>query len=418
MNTKLTLVELIDILAESTSTSKRMCELFLRELFSTVSQELIKGETVKIKNIGTFKVTEVKARKSVNVVDGEDIEISGHKKITFTPDKSLAEAVNQPFAQFESVVLDDALTDEKLAAIDEKYPSVAFDSPVEETPAPAIAVEETPAPAVEEAPAAPAIEDAPAPERQVTPEPPVTPVDNPPIERKPMLVGIPIDGPSHPVPEPVQEEVVPNRHFYRPEPRNIYSPTPEQIEEASHKPNRRWLWTLLGLVAAAALAWLLMWGLNRQSVEKHDQEIVMADTIVGEDDDTTGTQLATTKAKPEKEVKAEPKQEPKAEPKSEPKQEPKAEEKPTQANQIAQGERTDVITSQEVLTTMAQKYYGSQWFWVYIYEENKNRGIINDPNNIRPGTRVVIPPAEKYGINPKDKASLKKAQIKSMELLR
>ena len=415
MNTKITLVELIDILAESTSTSKRMCELFLRELFSTVSQELINGETVKIKNIGTFKVTQVKPRKSVNVVDGEDIEISGHKKITFTPDKSLAEAVNQPFAQFESVVLDDALTDEKLAAIDEKYPSVAFDSPVEEAPA-APTIEEAPAPAIEDVPAAPARPVSPEPPvSPVSPEPPVTPVDNPPIERKPMLVGIPIDGPSHPVPEPVQEEVVPDRHFYRPEPRNIYTPTPEQIEEASHKPNRRWLWPLLGLVAAAALAWLLMWGLNKQSVEKHDQEIVMADTIVGDDLDTIGEKLATTaKPKPEIEAKAEPKQEPKVEAK----QEPKAEEKPAQVNQATQGERTDVITRQEVLTTMAQKYYGSQWFWVYIYEENKNRGIINDPNNIRPGTRVVIPPAEKYGINPNDKASLKKAQIKSMELLR
>jgi hypothetical protein len=44
--------------------------------------------------------------------------------------------------------------------------------------------------------------------------------------------------------------------------------------------------------------------------------------------------------------------------------------------------------------------------------------IINNPNNIKPGTRVVIPPASKYGINPKDKASLKKAQIKSMEYLK
>ena len=71
-----------------------------------------------------------------------------------------------------------------------------------------------------------------------------------------------------------------------------------------------------------------------------------------------------------------------------------------------------------VLTTLSEKHYGSPLFWVYIYEENVARGTINDPNNIRPGTRVVIPPASKYGINPNDKASLKKAQIKSMEYLK
>ena len=76
-----------------------------------------------------------------------------------------------------------------------------------------------------------------------------------------------------------------------------------------------------------------------------------------------------------------------------------------------------MVTSQIVLSTLAEKHYGSPWFWVYIYQENKNRGIISDPNNIRPGTRVVIPPAKKYGINPNDKASLKKAQRLSWEIL-
>ena len=381
MNTKLTLVELIDILAESTSTSKRMCELFLRELFSTVSQELIKGETVKIKNIGTFKVTQVKPRKSVNVVDGEDIEISGHKRITFTPDKSLAEAVNQPFAQFESVILDDALTDEKLAAIDEKYPSVAFDSSTEETPA-TTTVEEAPvtsvAPATPAAPApAPAPEEPVAPEEPiapVTPEEPVAPVtpsepvapavpvDNPPIERKPLLVGIPIDGPSHPVPEraPVEEPVV-NDRFYRPELRDAYSPTEEQLSSVAPKRNLKWLWALLAVALVAGALWLLL-GHNGTTAP---DEAVPLDTAEVYVEDTSVV--------------------------------------------------TDTVTSQIVLTVLSEKHYGSPWFWVYIYEENKDK--ISNPNNIRPGTEVVIPPAEKYGIDAKDPASLKKAQHRSWEIL-
>ena len=123
MNSKITLVELARLMAQATSTTSRVCELFLRELFTTVSQALIDGENVKIKGIGTFKVTAVKPRKSVNVTTGDPMEIKGYNKVSFTPDKKLAEALNQPFAQFETVFLNDAVSDEKLAEIDAHYPS-------------------------------------------------------------------------------------------------------------------------------------------------------------------------------------------------------------------------------------------------------------------------------------------------------
>ncbi len=394
MNNKLTLVELIDLLAESTSTSKRMCELFLRELFTTVSQELIKGETVKIKSIGTFKVTEVKSRKSVNVVDGEDIEISGHRRITFTPDKSLAEAVNQPFAHFESVVLDDALTDDKLAAIDEKYPSVALDTPAEDAPA-HTAMEkphETPvapvtpaAPEVHEAPespkapevskvaetpaapvapavtAAPEVPELPAePVIPAAPAVPESPANQPPVEHKPMLVGIPIDGPSHPVPEqkPVEEPVV-NDRFYRPELRDAYTPTEEQLS-AEPKRNFKWLWALLGVALVAGIIWLVL-GRHGGASDSEAVPVENAEIYVDEP-----------------------------------------------------AEVTDTVTAQVVLTVLSEKHYGSPWFWVYIYEENKDK--ISNPDNIKPGTVVVIPPAEKYGIDPNDPASLKKAKHRSWEI--
>ncbi len=323
MDNKVTLVELIDCLAEVTSSSKRLCELFLRELFSTVSQELVDGNTVKIKNIGTFKVSLVKSRKSVSIKDGKDIEISGYKRITFTPDKSLAQAVNEPFAQFESVVLDDALTDDKLAAIDEKYNAVSSE-PSE-------------------------------------PSEPSTPVEEPPVQRKPMLVGIPIDGPSHPVPEPTPvEEPVVDDHFYRPELRDVYSPTQEQLSSAPRKRNLKWLWAVLAVAVIAAVMWLLL-GHNGTSASGDAAPIDTAEVYV---------------------------------------EEPVV---------------TDTVTAQIVLTVLAEKHYGSPWFWVYIYEENK--AIISDPNNIRPGTQVVIPSPEKYGIDPNDPASLKKAQRRSWEIL-
>lgn len=497
MNTKVTLVELAAMMAESTSTTKRVCELFLKDLFATISQSLIDGESVKVKGLGTFKVMQVKPRKSTNVHTGKDIQVAGYRKVTFTPDKALAEAINQPFAQFESVFLDDAVTDEQLAEIDKQHPSAISEQPEvkeEQSPAPpeteqkveiveepvaeepvSLDAEEMPAaplpfelPEMTEAapapepdalfepmpeddfrqvekpkapaqPGKPAMEEhvrkspamaQPLPDKPAKPEKPVEPA-KPKLERKPMLVGRPIDGPSQPTPEPEKpEETAPNRHFYRPEPRNAYTPTPEQIEEAERKHDQRcnWLWILLGLLGAALLLWAITRGCSDSNAEQHEQEVVAADTIVGDGDEVVEAKVEPkpeanpepkVEPKPEAkpEVKPEPKPEPKPEAKPEPKPEAKPETKPADKH-AAKGEVTDVVTSQIVLTTLSEKHYGSPWFWVYIYEENVARGIINNPNNIRPGTRVVIPPADKYGINPKDKASLKKAQLKSMEYLK
>lgn len=499
MNTKITILELADLMAESTSTSSRMCELFIRELFATVSQALIDGESVKIKGIGTFKISHVKARKSTNVNTGEPTELSSHNRLTFTPDKTLAEAVNHPFAQFETVILDDQVTDEKLAEIDEQYPSILFDSSDEPLPLPPSETDvPSPSPVVApvvgeplevdlpqppDMPVPPPPEDIPLPDDEVTPTPQVSqqpaddvteaPASEPkaekavkdteepetpkaaeakdtqpkateepkvteepkateakateapqakpaeePVKRRPMLVGIPIDGPSQPVPSQEQvEEAKTDRHFYRPEPRNAYTPTPEQIEEASHKTNYRWLWALLCLLTAGVLIWLIARGGSENVSEPDEALVVAADTLVT-DGDSVPEAIAEAKPEVKPEVKPEAKPEVKPEVKPENKPEAKAEEKPKTDKPKKNGEVTDVVTSQIVLTTLAEKHYGSPWFWVYIYEENVNRGIINNPNNIRPGTRVVIPPASKYGINPNDKASLKKAQRKSWEYLK
>lgn len=386
MNAKITFPEIVDLIAESTSTTKRVCELFLRELFATVSQSLIDGEDVKIKGVGTFKVTRVKPRKSVSVNTGGSIEISGHKKLTFTPDKSLSEAVNQPFAQFETVFLDDAVTDEKLAAIDKEYPSlfdeVEKDEPVQETPK----TESKPeAPEPEPQQETPVAEPEPeAPEPEVEPEAPkadatsepqkteephaVEPAHAEPVSR-PMLVGIPIDGPTQPKPEPEPvEEPVKDEYFYRPAPRNAYTPTAEQLAAMPRKVDKRWIGVIVGVLACGLLCWLLMKGCGK------------AESGAGSGTDSDTVALAI----------------------EEPMDEPAT--------------VTETVTDQNVLSTMAAKHYGSQWFWVYIYEENKDK--IANPDNVPIGTVVVIPPAEKYGIDAHDQASLKKAQRRSWEILK
>ena len=111
MNNKIAFPELVDTIAELTNTSKRVSELFLKELFGVIKERLEQGETVKIKNLGTFKVVDIASRKSVNVNTGEDMEIPAHRRVSFTPDKSLAVAINMPFEGFETVMLDDDISE-------------------------------------------------------------------------------------------------------------------------------------------------------------------------------------------------------------------------------------------------------------------------------------------------------------------
>ncbi len=76
--------------------------------------------------------------------------------------------------------------------------------------------------------------------------------------------------------------------------------------------------------------------------------------------------------------------------------------------------QTDKVTSKRYLTTMSREYYGNFNFWVYIYEENKSK--LGNPNAIRPGTIVVIPPPSKYGIDANNPQSIEVAKQKAIEI--
>lgn len=98
--------ELVEQVANKLSVSKRIAEEFLKSLFAEIEDALIKGESVKIKNLGTFKLQWNEPRKSVNVQTGEVILLDGYNKVTFTPDSDLKDAVNKPYAHLETVELD------------------------------------------------------------------------------------------------------------------------------------------------------------------------------------------------------------------------------------------------------------------------------------------------------------------------
>lgn len=105
-------------LSEKSGLSMEDAEKFIKQMFDVANDALQQDKIVKMKWLGTFKVQSVKDRESIDVNTGERILIEGRDKISFTPDAVLKEIVNKPFAQFETVVVNDGVD---FSAIDEKF---------------------------------------------------------------------------------------------------------------------------------------------------------------------------------------------------------------------------------------------------------------------------------------------------------
>ena len=463
MNKKLTFPELAELLSVATNTSKRMSELFLRELFATIAQSLIEGDSVKVKGLGVFKVSDVSSRKSIDVNTGQAIEIAGHKKITFTPDKSMAEAVNASFACFEAVVLDDDVTNEMIQEIDDEVAAPLVDatsqSEAEELPAENVASAEEPIETVEvpeetaENTVTPPpfniseIESgstAPEPEPEEEVEEPTVAVEPEPAE--PVEESQPEPEVGEPEPEEVviveevpaeaaeAEEPQPEPDGQEPGVQPIADMPQEQDEDAieqsgdndeelggeedsydedkhrrhrgRHRRHHSKSWyernsfglgfmagALTGIAfAVAALLYLDNYGyitITRNKIETvrpAKEEVVeivdSIDTHMAADTVASRTEAAVTESA-----------------------------KPADKPAVV----TDTVRTGNFLSRMARRFYGNSHFWVYIYEEN--RAKITNPNNVPEGTVVVIPPAEKYGIDAQNPESVEKARRKEGQVL-
>lgn len=194
---KVSITELASKLMEKHGLKRTEAELFIRQFVGVINDGLKNDKSVKVKGLGTFKVQAVSARKSVDVNTGEAIVIEGRDKISFTAEAVMRDLVNAPFAQFETVIVNDGVDFSEIDAkheadnteakeptpaveptpVAEPEPAVVEPTPVAE-PEPAV-VEPTPVaepePAVvEAAPAAepePTVEPAPAAEPEPTVEP-------------------------------------------------------------------------------------------------------------------------------------------------------------------------------------------------------------------------------------------------------
>lgn len=466
MNNKVTFPELVEQVAQYANTSKRMSELFLKELFATISQSLIDGESVKVKGIGTFKLTEVSPRKSVDVNTGEEIEIPGHKKLSFAPDKDMAEAINQPFMHFETEILDDDVTDDQLAAIDAGVPTEA---PADAAPA----EEETDDTAATEAPAAEApvaaeeevvmppvfvapVEEPEPEEAETEAEAPVEPSEEVPAEEE-APAEVPVQEPADEPEETISDEEAEIEEETEPEPVTEVEPSavaePEdeaEDAEAEGEPDaesemvseeladervgqeidkrritRRSLLEgfVVGVVTTLivtlfAYRLYLMKGYEATPADEEPfVENVSTDSVTTPEqalaENSDAADADKQKAAEEQKKADEDKKKAEEEKKKAEEEKLKAEAaKPTTAN-VAAG-TTDTIKPGTNLYRMSRKHYGSDKFWVYIYEENKAK--YPNPNTIPVGAVLHIPQLGKYGAKAGDPASIAAAKKKQGEI--
>ena len=127
MKKKLTLQDFADYIAQSEGVDKTTAEAFVRAFFDIIEEGLIDDKFVKIKGFGTFKLVAVSERESVNINTGERFQISGHTKVSFTPDSTMKELVNRPFAHFEAVDLNDDTDTKEFEVIDEEMEEEELD---------------------------------------------------------------------------------------------------------------------------------------------------------------------------------------------------------------------------------------------------------------------------------------------------
>lgn len=383
MNEKITLPALITLLSDKSGKTKKQCEDFLREFFNTIVDTLAEGENVRVKGLGTFKVITVEARKSVNVNTGEQMEIPSHRKIVFIPAKELAEEVNSPFAMFESVEIpeEEEESGEKFEDENSGDMEVAPDSEENE--------------AIE-----PNADDVPEPQGEYV------------IEEGTVIENV--DAPeNHSAPETEREE--PRGQEVIEEPEELEEPQePEEPEVeafAEAMPKTKSYRFLIGFACGLAFAALLCLGAYVFFFDNIFKNYHSEVTDAKIENPAVQKQIATTDSTASSSAKA---QQPADTATVKPAEKVGAEEPSETAPTLPSDIVYDTITKTRYLTTMAKDHYGNYNLWPYIYEENKK--ILGHPDRIKPGTRIVVPPLSKYGVDPKNPEDIRKAKAMGVKI--
>ena len=397
MNEKITLQDIINLLCAKHDMTKKDAELFVKTMFDLIEEALATEKYVKIKGFGTFKLTEVDARESVNVNTGERFEIQGHSKVTFTPDTTMKDLINKPFAHFETVVLNDGVeledtpteeatdapqTLEEAPVIVEETPVVIEEAPIviEETPIvveeTSVIVEETPVVEIEETTmeeVAPEITEEPVAVEEATEEEPI--IEE--TEEKVVAIETPVAEEEEVVAVPIVEE--------KPvidEPK----PTVQETKvETKEKNINRILWGVI-VVLVFIILFGAYWMFLRPS-ETTEVPVVTPEApeeVASLTEDTIQTVTFYDSEPPIY-----------MQPLKLTDEELRKERVPALADTLdylINGKEPiceHTLKSGETIIRISVEYYGSKRFWPYIAKFNSDE--ISNPDNIPIGTIIKIP---------------------------
>ncbi len=355
-NRVLVLQDIVKALSHETDTSEALCQSFVKELFAIVAERLMDGESVTLKGVGRFDV------------DGGEVR--------FIADPDTAAAINSAFDCFEAIELADDFDGDEPVAEDET-PDAAEEeaaTTADETAGTEDVADENSADGAE-------------PEEKESQTDGLEESEADSEENKEECTAE-ADADDETMTEETAEE----------ETEETAEEAEETVEEEyddEPQPKRggcRFAWGFLaGFVTAAvvaAVAWFCLFGVVRKP---SSQPAVIADDtakVAAADSDSTA---AVEKPQEQSEEKT-------AEPEKESKK----------------AEQTFKVTNTAYLSNISRKFYGHYAFWVYIYLDNKD--IITDPDNLPVGAELRIPAPEKYGIDKNNPESIKRAEIKALEI--
>lgn len=353
-NRVLVLQDIVKALSHETDTSEALCQSFVKELFAIVAERLMDGESVTLKGVGRFDV------------DGSEVR--------FVADPDTAAAINSAFDCFEAIELADDFDGDEPVAEDET-PDAAEEeaaTTADETAGTEDVADENPADGAE-------------PEEKESQTDGLEESEADSEDEKEEECTAETDADDETVAEETAEE----------EAEETVEETVEEEyddEPQSKRGGCRFAWGFLaGFVTAAvvaAVAWFCLFGVVKKP---SSQPAVIADDtakVAAADFDSTA---AVEKPQEQSEEKT-------AEPE----------------NESKKAEQTFKVTNTAYLSNISRKFYGHYAFWVYIYLDNKD--IITDPDNLPVGAELRIPAPEKYGIDKNNPESIRRAEIKALEI--
>ena len=368
MNEKITLQDLINLFSEKQGMNKKDAEVFVRTMFELIEEALATEKYVKIKGLGTFKLTEVDSRESVNVNTGERIEIQGHTKISFTPDVTMKELINKPFSHFETVVLNEGVELEDTPV--ETSEEIVQEEVISET----IIAEE---PAIVEEPQPEPIVETPSEEETIVEEQTIEePISEETIEKETIVDEPTIEEST--VEEPVAEEPITE------EPAITEVQTSEETEkyvsteEKKVKNTNRILWGVIVVLVLIILFGAYWMFLRPSSVPEvtplppvQEEVTIPVPAEEKQPEDTLETvkfiQLSA--------------------------EELRKEHVPSFADtldyQIIGTQEEYTLQKGETIIRASVKFFGTKKYWPYIVKHNLD--VLPDPDNIPAGVKIKIP---------------------------